>query len=324
MKLRHDQLLDQLKKSLAPIYFISGDEILLVNEACEAVRAQAQQAGFAERNLFVAEDNHFDPAVFQAHSDNLSLFASKKLIELYCLTEKIPEKLAQALLAYAQAPNPDNCLLIRCGKLASGQQNTAWFKALVQAAMVVQIWPLEFSRLPQWIMQRLKKLNLSCDEAGLRLLAQRGENNLFSLAQEIEKLHLLYGEGKLSAQQITEAIEDQARYQLFDLTEPVLQGNKERALRILMKLQEEGVEPPLILWLLSKEIRELIQGTPSYGKPSPALERKKMAAAQALKRHSISRWQQFLKTAFDVDQLIKGAQSGNVWEALQRWILQMT
>lgn len=317
MKLRHDQLVDQLKKSLAPIYLISGDELLLIDEASAAIRAAAQSRGFTERNLFIVEDSHFNPEVFQSHSDNFSLFATKKIIELYCLTEKIPEKVGQALLAYAQAPSPDNCLLIRCGKLPGAQQNTAWFKAITNVGVVVQVWPIELARLPQWITQRLQKYQLSCDDAGLRLLAKQGENNLFALAQDIEKLHILYGSGKLTAAQIAEVTQDHARFQLFDLVDPFLRGEKERALKILLKLQEEDIEPTLILWLLTKEIRELVQGAKFV------FEKKKAAIALALKRHSTKRWEQFLQEAFQIDQMIKGAQAGSVWESLQRWLLQM-
>ncbi|MBI5447895.1 MAG: DNA polymerase III subunit delta [Gammaproteobacteria bacterium] len=320
MKLRYDQLVEQLKTTSSPIYFVTGDEILLVDEACTLLREHIKKQGFDERKVWMVEDAHFDDSVFQLQSDNLSLFSSKKCIEFYCLTEKIPEKLGQALLRYVQAPHPDNCVLVRCGKMAQAQQNTTWFKTIVQQGMVVQVWPIEMARLPAWIAARLKKFNLSCDEAGQRLLARRGENNLFALAQVIEKLHMLYGEGKLSVDQISALVQDQARFQLFDLSVPVLSGDKERALHIMSKLREEGVEPALVLWLLSKEIRELIQGGPLYGKPSPALERKKHAIQQARKRYSLKEWQQSLETAFDIDQLIKGAKVGSAWETLERWV----
>ncbi len=324
MKIRLDQLAAQLKKPIAPIYLVSGDELLLVDEACDAIKASAAQAGFADRQVFTIEDNHFDVDSFQLHADNFSLFSNKKIVELRCILEKMPEKMAKTLLAYAQAPVADNCLLIRCGKLAAAQQNTAWFKAVLQAGVVLPVWPIEFSRLPSWIMARLKKYNLVCDDAGVRLLAQQGENNLFALAQAIEKLHILYGEGRLDTKQVAVILQDQAQFQLFDLVDPVLRGEKTRALNILMKLQAAHIEPALVLWLLTKEIRELVQGPPAAKSFSSFSEKKLQGAKQALQRYTVRQWESFLKEAFEIDQRIKGAQCGSVWEALQRWVLKLT
>ena len=250
MKIKLDQLAEHLKKTLAPVYLVAGDEALLCDEACEAIRHKAQQTGFDERTIFILEDQHFNIDLFKSNFANLSLFADKKILELICLLEKIPEKVSKFLLSYLQAPFAENCLIIRCKKISAEQQRTAWFKALLNVGIFLPIWPIDPVYLPRWVANRLRKHQLTTNETGLRLLAQSGENNLFAIAQQIEKLHILYGSGMLSEAQITTVIQDQAHFQLFDLVDPVLRGDKGRALRILMRLQEENTEPSLILWVL--------------------------------------------------------------------------
>ena len=55
MMLRAEQLEAHLRKDLAPLYVIHGDEPLLALEAADAVRAAARQRGFAEREVYTAE-----------------------------------------------------------------------------------------------------------------------------------------------------------------------------------------------------------------------------------------------------------------------------
>jgi len=55
MKIFPDKLEAQLKNTLLPIYFFSGDEPLQLNEAADAVRRHAREQGFTEREVMHVE-----------------------------------------------------------------------------------------------------------------------------------------------------------------------------------------------------------------------------------------------------------------------------
>ena len=57
MQLRPEQLAAHLQKSVAPLYFLHGDEPLLVIEAGDAIRAAAKRQGFVEREVMVVSAN---------------------------------------------------------------------------------------------------------------------------------------------------------------------------------------------------------------------------------------------------------------------------
>src|SRR3990167_7684724 len=227
MKINQEALCEHLKKKLAPIYWVSGEETLLIDEVFEKICLRAKENSFEEKEFFFIEDSSFDFQNFQAHTENLSLFSDKKIIELFILTSKIPEKLTKEFVRYGKSFSKETLLLIRSGKLSQAQQNSAWFKALMKDGVFIPLWPYDFLRLKKWIQQRMKKLNLSCDEESLNLLARRGENNLSALSQDIEKLSILY-------------------------------ENK--------KLKVQGIEVVLIVWSLTQAIRDVIQGTCKFEK----------------------------------------------------------
>ena len=55
------------------------------------------------------------------------------------------------------------------------------------------------------------------------------------------------------------SVGDSARYDVFQLAEAAAAGEAARALRVLLGLKSEGVEPTLILWALVRELRGLWQ-----------------------------------------------------------------
>lgn len=253
MRVRPEQLSQNLAKNLAPIYLVTGDEPLQVNEACDTIRAAARKAGHENREVMEA-GNNFDWNALAAEASCFSLFAEKKIIDLRIPGGKPGREGGKALTEYCARPPEDTLLLITLPKLDRQQQNSKWFKTLEQLGVIVQIWPIEAQRLPQWIDQRLRQAGLQPDREAVQMLADRVEGNLLAAHQEIEKLLLLHGTGSINAEQLASAVADSARYDVFELVDSALRGETGRCLRILGGLKGEGVAVPVVLWALHREI----------------------------------------------------------------------
>jgi DNA polymerase-3 subunit delta len=331
MRLRSEQLAAHLAKPLLPIYLVSGDEPLQLNEATDALRAAARAQGFGEREVLQVETG-FDWAALAAAGSNLSLFAERKLIELRLPSGKPGDAGAKALTAYAAAPSPDNLLLISCGKLEKQQQGSKWFKALEAAGAVVQVWPVEPRALPGWIRQRLLSRGMQPTPEAAQLLAERVEGNMLAAAQEVEKLVLLHGAGPLDGEAVRAAVADSARYDVFELADAALGGDAARCARIVEGLRGEGEEPVLILWALVREVRALalIAAEQAAGTPLDTLlqqqrvwDKRKPLYQAALKRHNLRRWRALLRRAARLDRICKGAEPGTPWDELLQFSLLM-
>lgn len=214
MKIRLDQLKIQLQKTLAPIYFVSGDEPFQVGEACQLIREQARAQGVTEREVFHV-DRSFDWNQLTASAGAMSLFAERKLIEVQLPTGKPGDAGAKALVAYAEQAAEENILLVISGKLEAAQQRSKWYKALDKVGAMLAIWPIDAAQLPQWIRQRLQLRGLKPTPEAVALLADRVEGNLLAADQEMEKLLLLNGAGDVDAEQVMEAVSDSARFDAF-------------------------------------------------------------------------------------------------------------
>lgn len=321
MKVRPDQLERHLKGELADIYFINGDEPLQVMESADRIRVEARKRDFTEREVMDA-DAKFDWNLLLDAGNSLSLFAEKRIIELRLPSGKPGKAGSQVLQQYAQRPADDAILIISSGKLEGSAKNTKWFKTLDQQGVVIQCWPINAEQLPGWITQRLMSKGISAEPEAVQLLADRVEGNLLAASQEVDKLFLLYGAGKISFEQTASAVADSARYNIYDLVDSALQGDVARTSRIVSGLKSEGVEPVLMLWALSREIRQLAQISESNVSIDAAMtklriwDNRKGLIRKALSRHHKMRWKLFLKRCAKIDKVIKGVETGRPWDEI--------
>ncbi|MFO1432176.1 MAG: DNA polymerase III subunit delta [Candidatus Competibacteraceae bacterium] len=324
MKLRLEQLGGQLVGQLAPIYFVYGDEPLLVQEALAAIRSAARAGGYSERVCLTVEPG-FDWNRFWESAVSPSLFAERRLLELYLGGAKLDDAGGKMLQAYAKRPAADAVLLLSAGKLEAGAQKSAWFSALETAGTVVPVWPIEASQLPAWIEQRMRAQGLRPTPEAVTLLAERVEGNLLAASQEIARLQLLFGGGTLSAEQLLAVVGDSARYSVYDLVDAALAGQAERVVRIVYGLRDEGVEPVLVCWALHREIRLLsllafatVQGQALEGEMArnKVWEKHKPLLRRALQRLPVRTCRRLLDRCAHLDRSIKGAATGNPWDEI--------
>lgn len=328
MKLRAEDLASHLSQKLAPVYIVSGDEPLQVGEAADAIRARAREMGFSERQVFSVERG-FDWGNLYAASNTLSLFAEKTLIELRFASAKPGDDGAKALREYAASPSPDNLLIISLPKLDKATQNSKWFTELEKVGVFIQIWPVDSVRLGQWVAQRMRRKGLKPTPEAAEFLADRVEGNLLAAAQEIDKLCLTHS-GEVGLEAMMEAVADSARFDVYTLVDAALSGDAVRTARILGVLRDTGVEPMIVQWALSREIRSLAEMAAERGTNIDAVIQKHRVwknrvplVKQALQRIRPGQWNRLLLNAGKIDRMIKGLSSGNCWNELLKLSLAM-
>lgn len=322
MKLTPDTLETHLAQKLASVYLVSGDEPLVVNESADAIRARARRDGFVERDVhFIERGVNWDD--IRAAASTLSLFATRRMIELRMPSGKPGVAGGATIVDLVRRADPDVLFLVLTEKLERDTQNAAWVREIESRGAWVQVWPIEAGRMPAWIRARARRSGLDLDEAAAKLLAERTEGNLLAAHQEIERLALLLGERRASAQDVMDTVADSARFDVFKLGEAALQGDAARALRIVAGLHAEGVEPTLVLWSLLRELRSVWSRGQSggrsaggYGRPSPHLDR-------AVHRFSRDDFPALIERASRADRMIKGQLRGNAWDELTLLTAQM-
>jgi len=328
--------------AVQPLYVFSGDEPLLMMEAMDQLRFTAKQLGYTEREVLLQERG-FDWSALMNAGQTMSLFGDKRWVELRIPTGKPGRDGAEALKQFAaqlesQALGPDGPDTVVCivlPKLDGKTKTSAWFSALDDAGMAVQIDSLDRSHLPHWIAGRLKKQGQEVEsgpegQRSLEFIADQVEGNLIAAHQEIQKLGLLYPAGQLTKEQIRSAILKVARYNVFEVTEAMLAGDLGRLNRMLDGLKGEGEPLVLILWSVTEELRILskLKAASDAGESLQQLMRanriwgnKERLYPNVLRRVQPIRLRRAMQVAAGLDRQVKGLYAAELptdpWDGLR-------
>ncbi len=323
MRLKPEQLAGELNK-LAAVYLVSGDEPLQLGEAADSIRLAAKKEGYLTREVFSVETG-FEWNQLSYAADSFSIFAEKKVIDLRMSTAKPGVEGAKALTEYCQRIPEDTLLLITAPKLDKASLKTKWFQSIEKAGIVIQVWPLDGVNLIQWLQRRAQNRGLKLDAEGIKVLASRIEGNLLAAAQEIEKLYVLHGHEAISKQAVEDMVADSARFDVFKLTDCLLSGRVNRAIKILNGLKAEGMAAPVVLWALARETRLLLsiktalnqgQNKETVYKKQRLWDKRKQLVNSAISRMDVNALQEVLVLSAKADRQIKGLESGDCWESL--------
>ncbi len=324
MRINLAQLGATLKKRV-PIYLLAGDEPLQMGEAADAIRLAAKKGGYTVREVLSADIVGFEWHELRVSADSFSIFSDKKIVDLRVPSGKVGQEGSKTLVSYCQRLPEDTILLITTAKLDKSALAAKWVKEIDKVGVVLQIWPLEGAGLIQWLQQRAQKRGLQIDVNGIKALASRVEGNLLAASQEIEKLYILHGESVISKQVIEDAVADNARFDVFKLTDSVLAGRLSRAVKILQGLKAEEVAAPVVVWALAREARLLIHIKTAViqGQHQSAVftkyhvwDKRQQLVKTALSRVTLDNLQQALLLSAKADRQIKGQEAGDYWETL--------
>jgi DNA polymerase-3 subunit delta len=316
-----------LNEGLAPIYLVSGDEPLQQGELVDGIRQKARAEGFFNRTVLHV-DGSFDWNQVLGACLTQSLFAEKNLIELNLPTGKPGRVGSAAITEVIDNLSMDNVLIIIAGKIDAKSKSSKWYKAIEKSGVAIQVWPLADAKLEQWLRQRLHGKGLTVDPSGIKLLADSVEGNLLAAAQEIEKLYALYGASNISVENIVESVADNARYDVFKLSDSLLQGNSKKSMQILKGLIGEKLAAPVVLWMLLRELRLLASLSfekQKTGRTDQTFKANKWvwsskqpAYLKAVVRGNLSQWHGLIQACAKVDRIIKGAELGDEWLVIEQ------
>ena len=335
MKLRAEQCARELARQLPPALLLTGDEPQQKQEAFDLALKLAREQGYTERLRYDIDAN-FDPSPLLNEWRAPSLFAPRRIFDLRLNSLRQSKDLITWLAQAACEAGEYNLLIATTGKLEAAQKKSAWVQAFEQHGHWLEVWPLAGGELLAWMERRLRAQGLSAEREALQLLGEHIEGNLLAAAQEIDKLALLFPQGtRLNSEMILASVANASRHNVFELGEAILHSDSPRALRILHGLQQEGEEPILIAWAITREARLLadLAQRLEHGETLPQAQKQlrirdnQLRQYQQKARLGSKHWQNILQQAAAFDRLIKGVASpdtdmGKPWPTLTALMLK--
>jgi len=332
VKVSIDRFSDQLEKVEAgSLFFFYGAEPLQLSECRDRVRERLLSLAVEDRISFDMSGKDAWRSL-GAELNAQSLFASTRLIEVFLDGKSIDKNGLSILEKIINSPKQDDYFVFTV-PVASSFKKAKWFNLLENAALSVECRELQSQETVRWIGRRAqqlfgKKIDLSVCE----LVAEYSEGNLLGAAQALEKISLIVESDTVTLADALQALSDNARFDSYQLIDALLKSDFPRTVRVLRGLKEIGSEPVLIVWALSRELRQLAlmsQEISEGASVSHVIDQfriwgnRKAAADKILRRKSLEELRALLLRLHYLDTIVKGARSGHVWDEIEIFSMEI-
>jgi DNA polymerase-3 subunit delta len=250
----------ELSQSLArsgvlPLYAVVGEEDYLRDHSIailrEAALGETLDSGF-NYDVFHGDDSSIEEVLGCAAE--IPVFAARRVI-VYKSVEKLPAREGEKLLSYLSAPNETTTLIVAGAKLDG---RLKWTQALAKRAVTVTCAPLRDGQLAAWIRQEAAALGVRIHDEAAQLLKEAGNESLYAVRRELEKLAAYVPPDRIVQSADVEALRGtEPGASVFDLMSAIGAHDHGRALRILARNVENGEAPLRILGALVWQYRRL-------------------------------------------------------------------
>ena len=257
MRCYANQLPSELNKGLKPFYLVFGEEPFQEAQCVQQIRDTAKAQGFDEVIKFTLMQG-FDWQEIIAQYQSMSLFSARTIIELDLNQQKPGTPGSNTFKKIVELINPDTILIVKGAKASQDVQRGAWFKALDKHGVFVPCYPLAGNHLKRWLDEQVARLSLNMQNEAKLSLINATEGNLLACFQELEKLSLLHGNALITQQLVMQGLLNQAKFDIFDLSDALLNGHAKQAIKVLNKLASDNTEVVSILWAINKELTSLL------------------------------------------------------------------
>lgn len=321
----------RLNKNLSAVLILVGQEPLLLNNLAVLIKQTwSQQVGDDVDQRVLHINNPNDWRALQEEANSYSLFCNSVLLDVRFDKKTLDASGKAVLQHYLTEPNPRCLVLIRAPDLAVKQLNTL---VNLDNLQIMSIGSPSSSEVKQWIQSRLKDLGTPSEPGIAELIQQYNEGNLLACSQVLDKLAILTEPGaSLTLSMVKEQLINQCDFSLYELADACLIGDGMKALLLLRQAAANKGEATLVLWLLTQEIRLLMQLQPFAGQSAAlrdkAMQLKIWSSRQGLYLKAIARYQPtvlpyLLSLCTQLDSDIKTGQSSQVWNLFEMIALSL-
>ena len=311
----------ELQKNQQSKFLLLGDEALSRKEAFDIIRQFAKEQTYTEKLSFTV-DRYFKWDQCALSLQSQGLFSQKRIIEIIIPSGKINAEGGESFYEIIQNFSQDDLVVVHLPQIDKETKLQKWFKEIEKIAYIIRLDEIKPLELPFWLKKRASLLSINLDEGSIQLISQFVHGNMLAADQELNKLALLFPNQSISYEKVSQSISNVSRYDAFELTEYVLNGDQMKTISTLNFLKEEGQNPISITnslsWVLKPmlEIKELDfrgQSLENHLTKSRIFGDKLLFTKKALSFFSLKHLRAAIQKLSEIDKISKGVSPGDAW-----------
>lgn len=319
----------ELQKNQQSKFLLLGDEALSRKEAFDIIRQFAKEKTYTEKLSFTV-DRFFKWDQCASSLSSQGLFSQKRIIEIIIPSGKINAEGGDSFYKILQNLTQNDLLVVHLPQIDKETKLQRWFKEIEKIAYTIKLDEIKPTELAFWLKKRASLLSIDLDEESIQLISQLVHGNMLAADQELNKLALLFPGQSISYEKVSQSISNVSRYDTYELTDYVLNGDQMKTLLTLNFLKEEGQNPISITsslsWVLKPmlEIKELDfkgQSLENHLTKSRIFGNKLIFTKKAMSFFSLKHLRAAIQKLSEIDKISKGVSPGDAWLETMRLCL---
>ena len=257
-----------------------------------------------------------------------SLFQEKLILHLKHTSGKFPEKI-KMILENQHLYNSDNLALIVESSIEKTPASGAWIKYIDEQGLIVNCSKLKTNEEKIWLKRQLEFLPKSLLPMFGGSIFQNNEGNLLGQMNEVRLLKLLFNSKQEIDETETTNIVFHSGLSAFELEDVIIDRKFEKVLQTINFLKEhDGQNSAPLIWMIAKIINSCLEATLATNKKSALIKSGVWSSkiGQYLNLTKNSKASEFMRLSdqmLRLDLINKGVIKSNVWEQIEKIILQL-
>ena len=307
--------------------FLYGSELVIKQDIADQILQSLKLAGFNDK-VSLHQDELDKAEEIISRNVGGSLFQEKLILHLKHTSGKFPEKI-KIILENQHLYNSDNLALIVESSIEKTPASGAWIKYIDEQGLIVNCSQLKTNEEKIWLKRQLEFLPKSLLPMFGGSIFQNNEGNLLGQMNEVHLLKLLFNSKQEIDETETTNIVFHSGLSAFELEDVIIDRKFEKVLQTINFLKEHDSQnsAPLI-WMIAKIINSCLEATLATNKKSALIKSGVWSSkiGQYLSLTKNSKASEFMRLSdqmLRLDLINKGIIKSNVWEQIEKIILQL-
>lgn len=304
-----------------------GSELIIKQDIADQILQSLKAQGFNDK-VSLHQDELDQAEEIIMRNVGGSLFQEKLILHLKHTSGKFPEKI-KLILENQHLYNSDNLALIIESSIEKTPASGDWIKNMDEKGLIVNCGKLKTAEEKLWLKRQLEFLPKSLLPMFGGSIFQNNEGNLLGQMNEVRLLRLLFSSDQDIEETETNNIVFHSGLSAFELEDVIIDRKFEKVLQTIKFLKEHDSQnsAPLI-WMIAKIINACLESSQAANKKSALIKSgvwsSKISQYLSLIKHS--KTSEFMKLSdqmLRLDLINKGIIKSNVWEQIEKIILQL-
>ena len=304
-----------------------GSELIIKQDIADQILQSLKAQGFNDK-VSLHQDELDQAEEIIMRNVGGSLFQEKLILHLKHTSGKFPEKI-KLILENQHLYNSDNLALIIESSIEKTPASGNWIKNMDEKGLIVNCGKLKTTEEKLWLKRQLEFLPKSLLPMFGGSIFQNNEGNLLGQMNEVRLLRLLFSSDQDIEETETNNIVFHSGLSAFELEDVIIDRKFEKVLQTIKFLKEHDNQnsSPLI-WMIAKIINACLESSQAANKKSALIKSGVWSSkiSQYLSLIKYSKTSEFMKLSdqmLRLDLINKGIIKSNVWEQIEKIILQL-